>query len=103
MKEGDLYMGAYKKDKEFMELVGHLIEHPVSKLDNITQHHSIWSIRYRCATSYKIAKNWAGMKNLQRVVVFARFFLRWRETSLTKDMLGFIQEYRSCARKLTTL
>ena len=62
-----------------MELVGHLIEHPrFQKLDNITQHHYSTRMEHSIIvayTSYKIAKNWAGMKNLQRVVVFARFFL----------------------------
>jgi uncharacterized protein len=60
MKEGDLYMGAYKKDKEFMELVGHLIEHPrFQKLDNITQHHYSTRMEHSinvAYTSYKIAK-----------------------------------------------
>ena len=54
-------MNRPEDDKEFMEVVGHLISHPLfQKLDGIVQHyhstrfeHSV-NVSY---TSYKIAKN----------------------------------------------
>ena len=60
-------MEAYKKDKEFMELVGHLIQHPrFQKLDNIPQHHYSTRMEHSinvAYTSYKIAK--CGLYELQ--------------------------------------
>ena len=52
-------------DKEFMEVVGHLISHPrFQKLDGVVQHHHSTRLEHSVNvsyTSYKIAKNLAGM------------------------------------------
>ena len=54
-------MEAYKKDKEFMELVGHLIQHPrFQKLDNIPQHHYSTHGAWRTFTRFlllRLARN----------------------------------------------
>ena len=86
-------------DKEFMEVVGHLISHPrFQKLDGIVQHHHSTRLEHSVNvsyTSYKIAKkfgwdakstarggllhdffyydwrrNWVGIDAVQRVVLF---------------------------------
>ena len=48
-------------DKEFMEVVGHLISHPrFQKLDGIVQHYHSTRLEHSVNvsyTSYKIAKN----------------------------------------------
>lgn len=53
-------MKSYKKDKEYMSLVGPLIDHPrFQKLDGIVQHHHSTRLEHSINvsyTSYKIAK-----------------------------------------------
>ena len=72
-------MEAYKKDKEFMELVGHLIQHPrFQKLGNIPQHHYSTRMEHSinvAYTSYKIAKKLVGMKIHGARRTFTRFLL----------------------------
>lgn len=92
-------MEAYKKDKEFMELVGHLIQHPrFQKLDNIPQHHYSTRMKHSinvAYTSYKIAKKkLVGMKNPRRVEDFytISFITIGEKRNLIKAMLGYIRE-----------
>lgn len=58
-------MNRPEDDKEFMEVVGHLISHPrFQKLDGIVQHYHSTRLKHSVNvsyTSYKIAKNLAGM------------------------------------------
>lgn len=83
-------MGAYKKDKEFMELVGHLIEHPrFQKLDNITQHHYSTRMEHSinvAYTSYKIAKKlgWDEKSTARGGLLHDFFYYDWRETKFKK-------------------
>jgi len=91
-------MEAYKKDKEFMELVGHLIQHPrFQKLDNIPQHHYSTRMEHSinvAYTSYKIAKKigWDEKSTARGGLLHDFFYYDWRETKLIKAMLGYIRE-----------
>lgn len=91
-------MEAYKKDKEFMELVGHLIQHPrFQKLGNIPQHHYSTRMEHSinvAYTSYKIAKKLVGMKNPRREEDFytISFITIGEKPSLIRVMRGYIQE-----------
>lgn len=84
-------MDKYKEDKEFMDLVGHLIQHPrFQKLDNIPQHrystrmeHSI-NVAY---TSYKIAKKlgWDEKSTARGGLLHDFFYYDWRKTKFNKS------------------
>lgn len=86
----------YREDDEFMAYVGHLIEKPsVQRLKGITHHihsnrleHSI-NVSY---TSYKIAKNLAGMPAVRHEVLFCMiyFIMTGAKPSLKRVMLGYI-------------
>ena len=42
-------MEKYKKDQEFMDYVGHLIDHPrFQRLDDIVQHHHSTRLEHSC-------------------------------------------------------
>ena len=59
-------------DKEFMEVVGHLISHPrFQKLDGIVQHHHSTRLEHSVNVSYtiRLLKNLAGMPRVQLEVV----------------------------------
>ena len=65
-------------DKEFMEVVGHLISHPrFQKLDGIVQHHHSTRLEHSVNVSIpatRLLKNLAGMLRVLLVVVFYMTF-----------------------------
>ena len=86
----------YHRDKEYMTYVGHLIQHPkVQKLADIPHHihsnrleHSI-HVSY---TSYKLAKNLAGMLKVRLGVAscMTSFTMIGARPSLPRVTPGFI-------------
>lgn len=91
-------MEAYKKDKEFMELVGHLIQHPrFQKLGNIPQHHYSTRMEHSinvAYTSYKIAKKigWDEKSTARGGLLHDFFYTIGEKPSLIRVMRGYIQE-----------
>lgn len=84
-------MPAYQEDKEFMQHVGHLIQHPrMQKLKDITQHrhstrleHSI-NVAY---TSFKLAKKlgWDAKSTARGGLMHDMFYHDWRTTKFNKS------------------
>lgn len=84
-------MVAYKKDREYMHYVGHLMATaPLQKLDAIPHHyhstrleHSI-NVSY---TSYRIAKRlgWDARSAARGGLLHDLFFYDWRETKFKKS------------------
>lgn len=84
-------MEKYEQDKEFMDLVGHLIAHPrFQKLDNITQHHHSTRLEHSINvsyTSYKIAKKfgWDAKSTARGGLLHDFFYYDWRVTKFNKS------------------
>ncbi|MFC3928702.1 HAD family hydrolase [Streptococcus caprae] len=84
-------MHDYQKDTEFMNHVGHIIEHPrFQKLEDIVQHQH--STRYEHSinvayTSYKIAKRfgWDAKSTARGGVLHDFFYYDWRVTKFNKS------------------
>ena len=82
-------------DKEFMEVVGHLISHPrFQKLDGIVQHHHSTRLEHSVNvsyTSYKIAKKfgWDAKSTARGGLLHDFFYYDWRVTKLIRVMLGY--------------
>ena len=78
-------------DKEFMEVVGHLISHPrFQKLDGIVQHHHSTRLEHSVNvsyTSYKIAKKfgWNARSTARGALLHDLFYYDWRETKFKKS------------------
>lgn len=89
MKEVEC-MDKYKSDKEFMEHVGHLIQHPrFQKLESITQHHHSTRLEHSINvsyTSYRIAKKigWDFKSTARGALLHDFFYYDWRETKFNK-------------------
>lgn len=68
----------YRQDQEFMEHVGHLIDHPrFQKLDGIVQHHHSTRLEHSinvAYTSYKMAKRFGWDAKVRLVVGFFMIF-----------------------------
>lgn len=103
-------MKSYKKDKEYMSLVGPLIDHPrFQKLDGIVQHHHSTRLEHSINvsyTSYKIAKRlgWDAKSTARGGLLHDFFYYDWRTTKFNK---GHAWVHPSIAvrnaRKVTTL
>ncbi|MFU2221574.1 HD domain-containing protein [Streptococcus pluranimalium] len=84
-------MKKYEKDAEFMELVGHLIDHPrFQKLDGIVQHHHSTRMEHSinvAYTSYKIAKKfgWDKESTARGGLLHDFFYYDWRVTKFNKS------------------
>ncbi|MDY4761877.1 HD domain-containing protein [Streptococcus thoraltensis] len=84
-------MKKYEKDAEFMELVGHLIEHPrFKKLDGIVQHHHSTRMEHSinvAYTSYKIARKfgWDQKATARGGLLHDFFYYDWRVTKFKKS------------------
>ena len=78
-------------DKEFMEVVGHLISHPrFQKLDGIVQHHHSTRLEHSVNvsyTSYKIAKKfgWDAKSTARGGLLHDFFYYDWRVTKFNKS------------------
>lgn len=84
-------MTSYKKDKEYMELVGHLIEtDKVQKLADITHHYHSTRLEHSIHvsyTSYKLAKKfgWDATSAARGGLLHDLFYYDWRETKFNKS------------------
>lgn len=81
----------YKDDKEFMDLVGHLIDHPkFQKLDDITHHYYSTRMKHSinvAYTSYKVSKR-LGLDTKATArggLLHDFFFYDWRDTKFNKS------------------
>ena len=80
----------YRKDAEYMALVGHLIRHPrFQKLDDITHHHHSTRLQHSINvsyTSYKLAKRlgWDAKSTARGALLHDFFYYDWRDTKFNK-------------------
>ncbi|MCI5870919.1 MAG: HD domain-containing protein [Streptococcus sp.] len=78
------------KDKEYMEHVGHLIQHPrVQRLEEIVQHHHSNRLEHSINvsyTSYKLAKRfgWDAKSTARGGLLHDMFYYDWRTTKFKK-------------------
>ena len=83
-------MDRYKHDKEFMDHVGHLINHPrFQKLEGITQHHHSTRLEHSinvAYTSFRIARKfgWDAKSTARGGLMHDFFYYDWRETKFNK-------------------
>ncbi|EHI74633.1 hydrolase [Streptococcus criceti] len=84
-------MKAYQKDKEFMKIVGPLIENPrFQRLDEITHHHYSTRMKHSinvAYTSYKLAKKfgWDAKSTARGGLLHDFFYYDWRDTKFNKS------------------
>lgn len=84
-------MEKYKKDQEFMDYVGHLIDHPrFQRLDDIVQHHHSTRLEHSIHvsyTSYKLAKRfgWDAKSTARGGLLHDFFYYDWRITKFNKS------------------
>ena len=84
-------MNRPEDDKEFMEVVGHLISHPrFQKLDGIVQHYHSTRLEHSVNvsyTSYKIAKKlgWDAESTARGGLLHDFFYYDWRVTKFNKS------------------
>ncbi|MGT2930270.1 HDIG domain-containing metalloprotein [Streptococcus dentasini] len=84
-------MKRYEKDKEFMAIVGHLIEHPrFQRLDKITHHHYSTRMKHSinvAYSSYRLAKKlgWDAKATARGGLLHDFFYYDWRETKFNKS------------------
>lgn len=102
-------MNRPEDDKEFMEVVGHLISHPrFQKLDGIVQHYHSTRLEHSVNvsyTSYKIAKKlgWDAESTARGGLLHDFFYYDWRVTKFIRVMLGSPTDCVRNARKLVNL
>lgn len=83
-------MKKYTQDKEYMSLVGHLIQNPrFKKLDGIVQHHHSTRLEHSINvsyTSYRIAKKfgWDVPSTARGALLHDLFYYDWRDTKFNK-------------------
>ncbi|MGT2887777.1 HD domain-containing protein [Streptococcus didelphis] len=81
----------YKKDSEFMEHVGSLIEHPrFQRLDGIVQHHHSTRLEHSinvAYTSYRLAKRfgWDAKSTARGGLLHDFFYYDWRIQKFNKS------------------
>ncbi len=81
----------YENDNEYMDYVGHLIEHPkMQKMESIVQHHHSTRLEHSINvsyTSYKIAKKfgWDAEATARGGLLHDMFYYDWRETKFNKS------------------
>ncbi|MFC3931862.1 HD domain-containing protein [Streptococcus dentapri] len=103
-------MKRYQDDKEFMDLVGHLIQHPrFQRLDDITHHHYSTRMKHSinvAYSSYRLAKRfgWDAKSTARGGLLHDFFYYDWRDTKFSKSHAWIHPRVAvRNANKLTTL
>lgn len=103
-------MTDYRKDKEFMSYVSHLIKHPrFQKLKDITQHHHSTRLEHSinvAYTSYRLSKKlgWDAKSTARGALLHDFFYYDWRVTKFNKGHAWVHPRIAvKNARKLTNL